>query len=324
MAFTNNATSNIAKQDEDKASEIPIIDLSNPDKSQLQHQLYQACSTWGFFQLINHRIPTSTISNFQHAMSNFFALPYETKVKLKRSANNARGYFDDELTKRRRDWKECLDVGMPGSRVWRTANATCRDDGINNETTSIKDSCLDGWNQLPNDEECPNFATVVIQYFDECARLSNQLAVLMARALGVEEGSDDEKLLQRMVNDHTSYLRMNYYPPCDSSTTQKATSSSNNNSKNEPPPLGISPHRDAGFLTILLQDDDCHSLQVARFEDEDHRDDDDDCWMTVHPVPGSLTINTGDMVSSCLWKRGMILMWPTSFLDKLISFAFQD
>ena len=39
--------------------------------------------------------------------------------------------------------------------------------------------------------------------------------------------------------------------------------------------LGISPHRDAGFLTILLQDINCHSLQVARFEDDDHIGNDD-------------------------------------------------
>ena len=36
--------------------EIPVIDLANPDTSLLIDELFQACSTWGFFQLINHGI----------------------------------------------------------------------------------------------------------------------------------------------------------------------------------------------------------------------------------------------------------------------------
>ena len=270
---------------------IPIIDLSNPDCSSLLSQLYQACSTWGFFQLINHDIPASLIADFRNAIANLFALPYEEKLKLKRNAKNARGYFDDELTKRRRDWKECLDVGMPGSGDWDLLDSDERN------------ACLDGYNQFPPDYECgdcKNFREVVIQYFKECARLSNQIAKLMARALGSEE----EKLLERMLmGDHSSYLRMNYYPPCVVDTKGNGDyESGHNGGINEPPPLGISPHRDAGFLTVLLQDEDCHSLQVARFEDGDHRDDDADCWVTVHPVPGSLTINTGDM--AMIWSNG--------------------
>ena len=38
-----------------------------------------------------------------------------------------------------------------------------------------------------------------------------------------------------------------------------------------PPPLGISPHKDAGFLTVLAQDPDCHSLQVRRRGTDDRR-----------------------------------------------------
>ena len=37
---------------------------------------------------------------------------------------------------------------------------------------------------------------------------------------------------------------------------------------------------------------------MARFEDDDHIGD-GDRWVTVHPVPGSLTINTGDMAMIC-------------------------
>jgi len=274
-------------------NEIPVIDLSNPNQTQLINQLYEACSTWGFFQLINHDISPKLLSSFQQAMSSFFALPYNTKVKLKRNANNARGYFDDELTKRKRDWKEALDVGIPGSRDWNILD----DDGSN--------MCLDGYNQFPTEEECSNFRKTVVEYFNECSKLSNRLAKLMMIALndGVDISEEEEKFSKRMEEQHTSYLRMNYYPPSYTTTTDNSTinnlhnnSFSNNKANNDT--LGISPHRDAGFLTILLQDDDCHSLQVARFEDDDHIGDDEK-WVTVHPIPGSLTINTGDMAMIC-------------------------
>ena len=266
------------------ADEIPVIDLSNPDSAALQRQIYQACSTWGFFQLINHSIDEALIASFKDAMKDFFALPYETKLALKRNAVNARGYFDDELTKRRRDWKECLDVGVPGSRDWSTQD---RDES---------NSCLDGYNQFPSSTDCPKFRDVIIDYFEACSRLSDQLSRLLAAALGVQEGSEEAELLDRLMQNHTSYLRMNFYPCCTIADVGEEKSN-----KDEPPPLGISPHRDAGFLTILLQDDDCHSLQVARFEDEDNKDDAD--WVTVHPIPGSLTINTGDM--AMIWSNGI-------------------
>jgi isopenicillin N synthase-like dioxygenase len=124
----------------------------------------------------------------------------------------------------------------------------------------------------------------------------------MALALSGEKNESDDLFLERMNREHTSYLRMNYYPPSESGDKSDAENLHNNSFSNSAAgggTLGISPHRDAGFITILLQDDDCHSLQVARFEDDDHIIGDDDRWVTVHPVPGSLTINTGDMAMIC-------------------------
>eukprot|EP00970_Alexandrium_tamarense_P019894 scaffold14582_cov172-Alexandrium_tamarense.AAC.3 len=218
-------------------------------------------------------------------MIDVFALPYDTKLKLKRNARNARGYFDDELTKRRRDWKECLDVGSPGARDWSVKDF----DDVN--------ACLDGFNQFPTLNDCPKFRDTIVEYFDACSRLSNILAKLMAASLGLDDESAEVEFFRRMMGDHTSYLRMNYYPPCilDDNNNDDAEEKSTK----DPPPLGVSPHRDAGFLTILLQDDDCHSLQVARFEDAD---DTADNWVTVHPIPGALTINTGDM--AMIWSNG--------------------
>ena len=98
--------------------------------------------------------------------------------------------------------------------------------------------------------------------------------------------------MQDLKDHHTSYLRINYYPvyrghgDSNEEKEEKAAEA-------EPPTLGISPHKDAGFLTVLLQDDDCHSLQVWL----------DDAWQTVIPVKGAFTINTGDMAQ--IWSNGL-------------------
>ena len=88
-------------------------------------------------------------------------------------------------------------------------------------------------------------------------------------------------IIKSLREQHSSYLRVNYYPKC------RETGEDGHK------PLGISPHKDAGFLTVLLQDDDCHSLQVLK---------DDGSWITVHPIKGALTINTGDMAE--VWSDG--------------------
>ena len=135
---------------------------------------------------------------------------------------------------------------------------------------------MDGLNQFPGHEVLPHFRDTVVEYFEACAQLSDRLARLMARGVGLPE---DDAFITALKENHSSYLRMNYYPICGIKDEDPST-------------LGISPHKDAGFLTVLLQDDDCHSLQ-AEVDGE---------WILAHPVPGALTINTGDMAQ--IWSNG--------------------
>ena len=74
----------------------------------------RACSEWGFFQAVGHGIREQVLDDFDTAMRAFFALPRARKAAIRRTARNSRGWFDDELTKQTRDWKQCLDVGQAG------------------------------------------------------------------------------------------------------------------------------------------------------------------------------------------------------------------
>jgi isopenicillin N synthase-like dioxygenase len=242
---------------------VPVIDLAGSDAA-VASEVASACEEWGFFQVVNHGVDAGVTARWEAQMRAFFALPTAEKAAIRRHAGNARGFFDDELTKQKRDWKEALDFGVTPSRDWSLADG----DAAN--------ANLDGFNQFPPASRLPAFRPAMHAYFDACTSLAERLTEIFALGLGLPRDHFTEG--ERLREAHTSYLRMNYYPTCAE--------------PGEPPPLGISPHKDAGFLTVLKQDDDCHSLQVRR------RGAPDDDWSTVHPVPGALTVNTGDMAQA--------------------------
>jgi len=62
----------------------------------------------------------------------YFGLSHDVKKQWKRNEGNSRGFFDDELTKQRRDWKEALYFGVPGTRDWSVDDEDC------------SNRCLDG------------------------------------------------------------------------------------------------------------------------------------------------------------------------------------
>ena len=64
-----------------------------------------ALENWGFYSVINHGVDEAVAARFEAAQREFFALPKEEKRRVKRTADNSRGWFDDELTKQRLDWK---------------------------------------------------------------------------------------------------------------------------------------------------------------------------------------------------------------------------
>lgn len=261
------------------APDVPVIDLTQNDETFLVAAIAEACSTAGFFQVVNHGISSELIEQFRMQCRCYFTkLDPDVKEQHRRNETNARGYFDNELTKQRRDWKQALDVGVPGSRDWSVSDS------------DLSNACLDGFNHLPTEVQLPGFRETVVAYFQACADLSHRLALLMA--LGILQGTAKIDMVEDLRTNHTSYLRLNYYPACprDAAVEDEKCEGA------PPPPLGISPHRDAGFLTVLLQDDDCHSLQVRTTDKYDNN------WNTVIPVPGALTINTGDMAQ--IWSNG--------------------
>lgn len=80
---------------------------------------------------------------------------------------------------------------------------------------------------------------------------------------------------------HSSFLRLNHYPVDDPLAGASAPIAGD---------LGISPHTDAGALTVLLQDE-VTGLQVLH----------DGNWLDVPPLADCLTVNIGDMLQ--VWSN---------------------
>ncbi|KAF3555385.1 hypothetical protein F2Q69_00017498 [Brassica cretica] len=79
------------------------------------------------------------------------------------------------------------------------------------------------------------------------------------------DGDDNEAAKE--LKEGSQMVVVNCYPPCPEPELT----------------LGMPPHSDYGFLTLLLQDD-VEGLQIL------YRDE----WVTIDPIPGSFVINVGD------------------------------
>ncbi|KZV26187.1 hypothetical protein F511_06354 [Dorcoceras hygrometricum] len=119
---------------------------------------------------------------------------------------------------------------------------------------------LSHWPCAPIDFKEPGVA-----YAKATKLLFLSLVRAILESLGIRN-RDDDGILEELENG-SQILVINCYPPCPEPELT----------------VGMLPHSDYGFLTLLLQDE-IRGLQIH------HRDQ----WVTVEPVPGSLVVNVGD------------------------------
>ena len=248
------------------ASAIPVIDArdlapSAPNRGQALETLRDAAARWGFFQLIGHGVPEAERRDLFRAEADFFALPEADKLALSRCADNPRGYNPGEFTKNRRDAKEILDFGHK-------PDPDAADDTPVNRTP-------DGWNRFPDPATLPGFAPAVWNWYRRCEELSS----LLLRAFAESLERPSAELEECFGVEHTSFLRLNRYPPQPDPAPADAPDLP------ESGRLGIYHHTDAGVLTLLVQEGSA-ALQVRHAGR----------WHLIEPLDDAFIVNVGDMM----------------------------
>jgi len=204
---------------------VPVIDINRLGDPETLAAIDRACRDWGFFQVTNHGIKAGLIDGLERAMHEFFALPKAAKDQVLRTRDNPWGFYDKELTKNVRDWKEVFDYG-PG----------------------------DGSKLVPRfPDGLPGFEAAITAYAATCEDLAFRLLAAISSNLGMP----DDFLAASFGTTHTSFLRFNYYPVCPEPARPHGLDLPTDGH------MGVSHHTDAGALTLLLQDDQ-PGLEVFR------------------------------------------------------------
>jgi len=90
---------------------VPTIDAASPSGADLR-AVDTACRDHGFFLLANHGLD-DVLRRTWRETERFFDAPRSVRTAIMRDRDNPLGYFDRELTKRKRDHKEVFDFVDP-------------------------------------------------------------------------------------------------------------------------------------------------------------------------------------------------------------------
>ena len=197
---------------------LPVISfkaIRNNDDFAL-NSVRKACETTGMFRLTEHGLE-SQFENFLKNMKAYFSQPLGHKKKLERSEKNPWGYFDRELTKNKRDWKEIFDL-------------------IASSSSDVFDSEM-RWPETPI-----LFKEINLDWHKK----NRDIAITLLGKISLILGAPEEELTKFFVKEDTSFLRLNHYPVCNNPAESHRDFVDDGH-------LGIYDHTDAGALTILFQ-----------------------------------------------------------------------
>lgn len=249
---------------------IPVIDIAPFRLGDLEarhkvvDQVRDACERVGFFTILGHGIPKSTVDNTYKLAEEFFALPDEEKSKVaKGSGASYKGYGGVRQRTLGADRDQLLKPSLQESFAMGFVDVT--DDPYFKDPRS-------GTHYEPNifPARPVGFQDAAVDYYHHMEALSRVIMRIFAHALDVEES-----YFLRQLERHISVLRFVHYP-----------------SLTEAPQHGeerSGAHSDSGAVTILKTNDPIGSsaLQVKTAEDR---------WIDVIAPPDAFVINIGDIL----------------------------
>ena len=237
-------------------SALPTLDLSRMDadtntRTAFLKELRETAHTIGFFYLSGHGIDAKLTSQIRKLARRFFNLPDHDKLAIEMANSpHFRGYTRVGLERTRGlpDWREQIDIGAERPVRPRDDNAPWWR--------------LQGPNQWP--AALPELREVALRYQAAATAVTIRLVRAFAIALGQPENIFDAVF----TPDPQQLLKVIRYPGRDMTDGDQ----------------GVGAHKDGGFVTLLLQDEQA-GLQV------EHEGE----WISAPPVSGTFVVNIGEL-----------------------------
>jgi isopenicillin N synthase-like dioxygenase len=251
---------------------FPIIDLSGwwqgtpVGRRHVAAAVDRALRDVGFLLLADHRIPPHLAETARRAGRDFFALPAAVKAAYAVDATAYRGWSGPGTQSNAAAYG--IDTPPDLKETLSVGPFDFPDDDYHRAAGA--------WfapNRLPADR--PDIRDGLRGWYNAGAALTHELLEVFAVALGLEPGA-----LQRHCERAVSLLSVNWYPP---HTVMPPTAGQ----------FRAGPHTDYGSLTVVDRQPGVAGLQVQ---------DDAGTWHDAPFVPGTLTVNIGDLMA--LWTGG--------------------
>jgi isopenicillin N synthase-like dioxygenase len=237
---------------------IPQLDVRRFDAGEAQRaaflaELRNAAHEVGFFYVTGHDVDARLTRDLMESARRFFSLPDAEKLAIEMvNSPHFRGYnrVASERTRGQPDWREQIDIGPDRAVIPRGGSSPVW-------------GRLRGPNQWP--PALPELRAVVTRW--QSAAMHVLGIILRAFALALGQSAD---ALEPLYGDDPHYLiKLIRYPGRDVTGADQ----------------GVGAHKDAGLITLLLQDDHA-GLQVETPLG----------WVDVPPRDGTFVINIGELL----------------------------
>ena len=237
---------------------IPQLDLrrfeaGEAPRAEFLAELRAAAHEVGFFYVTGHDVDAPLLRDLMESARQFFSLPDDDKLAIEMvNSPHFRGYnrVAAERTRGQPDWREQIDIGAERPALPRDAG-------------SPPWARLRGPNQWP--AALPQLRTAVTCW--QTAAMQVLARLLRAFALALGQSAD---ALEPLYGDDPHFLvKLIRYPGRDVTGADQ----------------GVGAHKDAGLITLLLQDGQ-GGLQVETPQG----------WIDVPPHAGTFVINIGELL----------------------------